>query len=274
MRFAQIFAPPGQTKRKGRRAAGRYRAAGELLEGRPGDPCGGFRSAAGATRASILKKIWQNWRISANSRFFAENSLQIWRPVSAVFWRFRAKTTKKGEKIRSLVELVIDGRARGRRAARGSRAVRRISFSSRRGSRIEGRVPPAADAISPHEKPSLVDLVPGCRVLVPRARRDLPVFRGFRAETRGSRIELHGARYVWRGPRGPGPGMIHWEKDRKKPARIAPGGLDVVRLLSRIRGKPEGRNRRGKTSRPQPSVSSRPASRRRCTASSCSSGPG
>ena len=83
------------------------------------------------------------------------------------------------------------------------------------------RVPPAADEISPHKRPSLVDLVPGCRVLVPRARRDLPVFRGFRAETRGSRIELHGARYVWRGPRGPGPGMIHWEKDKKNP----PGSL-------------------------------------------------
>ena len=97
---------------------------------------------------------------------------------------------------------------------RGPCAGFRSAAGADRGSRAGFR--PAADAISPHEKPSLVDLVPGCRVLVPRARRDLPVFRGFRAEIRGSRIELHGARYVSHGPRGPGPGMIHWEKDRRK----------------------------------------------------------
>ena len=43
--------------------------------------------------------FWQNWRFSANSRFFAENSLQISRPGSAVFWRFLAKNTKKCKKV-------------------------------------------------------------------------------------------------------------------------------------------------------------------------------
>ena len=41
----------------------------------------------------------QKWRFSAKSRFFTENSLQISRPDSAVFWRFLAKTTKKSEKV-------------------------------------------------------------------------------------------------------------------------------------------------------------------------------
>ena len=251
MRFARIFASPGQTKRKGRRAAGRYRAAGELLEGRSGDPCGGFRSAADATRSSILKKNWQNWRKSANPRFFAENSLQIWRPVSAVFWQFQAKTTKKGEKIRAVVELGIDGRARGRRAARGSRAGSSISMCSRRGSRIEaggsrieGHCPPAADAISPHKKPSLVDLVPGCRVLVPRARRELPGFRGFRAVLPGFTIRLHGARYVWRGPRGPGPGMIHWKKDKQKTRPDRSGRAGVGSAAEPATGPAPGANDR------------------------------
>ena len=132
--------------------------------------------------------FWQNWRFSANSRFFAENSLQIWGPGSAVFWRFLAKTAKKGKKNGSLVELVGTGRVLGRRTGRGS-----------------GCLHPDLT----NKRPSLVDLVPDCRVLVRRAPRELPGFRGFRAEIRGSRIELHGARYVWRGPQGPGPGMIH-----------------------------------------------------------------
>ena len=100
------------------------------LDARPVNSCGEFRSAAGATRPSILKKFWQNWRISANSRFFAENSLQIWGPDSAVFWQFLAKTAEKGKKNGSLVEFVGTGRGRGRRTGRESRSRSAISTCS------------------------------------------------------------------------------------------------------------------------------------------------
>ena len=70
------------------------------LDARPVDSCAGFRSAAEATRPKKAKKFGQNWRISANSRFFTENSLQIRGPDSAVFWQFLEKTAKKGKKKR------------------------------------------------------------------------------------------------------------------------------------------------------------------------------
>ena len=93
------------------------------LDARPVDSCAGFRSAAEATRPKKAKKFGQNWRISANSRFFTKNSLQIWGPDSAVFWQFLAKTAEKGKKNGSLVEFVGTGRGRGRRTGRGSRCL-------------------------------------------------------------------------------------------------------------------------------------------------------
>ena len=137
------------------------------LDARTVDSCAGFRSAAEATRPKKAKKFEQNWRISANSRFFTENSLQIRGPDSAVFWQFLAKTAKKGKKTGSLV-----------------------------------------------------DLVPGCRVLVRRGRRDLPLFHAPVGFERGSRA---GARHD------------SLTKGQKKPARIAPDGLGLRRLLKAYR---------------------------------------
>ena len=100
------------------------------------------------------------------------------------FWQKPQKRAKKTALSSS--SSVLDGFEDGKRAEdRGPAA--RFRCAARRHSRIEGRVPPAADAISPHKRPSLVDLVPGCRVLVRRARRDLPLFRapvGFERESR------------------------------------------------------------------------------------------
>ena len=109
---------------------------------RPVDSCAGFRSAAEATRPKKAKKFGQNWRISANSRFFTENSLQIRGPDSAVFWQFLEKTAKKGKKNGSLVELVGTGRGRGRRTGRGSRA--RCSISTCSATTSEDRGPGSA----------------------------------------------------------------------------------------------------------------------------------
>ena len=110
------------------------------LDARPVDSCAGFRSAAEATRPKKAKKFEQNWRISANSRFFTENSLQIRGPDSAVFWQFLAKTAKKGKKTGSLVELVGTGRGRGRRTGRGSRCLHPDLTNTG----IEGRGPGSA----------------------------------------------------------------------------------------------------------------------------------
>ena len=105
------------------------------------------------------------------------------------FWKKPQKRAKKTALSSS--SSALDGVEDGERAEdRGPAA--RFRPAARRHPRIEGRVPPAADAISPHERPSLVDLVPGCRVLVRRARRDLPLFRAPVGFGRGSRA---GARH-------------------------------------------------------------------------------
>jgi len=190
------------------------------LDARTVDSCAGFRSAAEATRPKKAKKFEQNWRISANSRFFTENSLQIRGPDSAVFWQFLAKTAKKGKKTGSLVELVGTGRVQGRRTGRGSRS--RCSISTCSATTSEGRWPRSGGCTSKSSsgRPSLVDLVPGCRVLVRRGRRDLPLFHAPVGFERGSRA---GARHD------------SLTKGQKKPARIAPDGLGLRRLLKAYR---------------------------------------
>ena len=126
---------PGRAPRR----AGRDRPAGPVdpIDRGPRRPIRGARIPAPGPRSSgqsgpILGPIWRKSqkKIGKTGRKPPIRDFLLKIRSRLDFWQFLAKTTKKGKKIGSLVELVGTGRGEGRRTGRESRSRSAISTCS------------------------------------------------------------------------------------------------------------------------------------------------